>query len=354
MKPVRMRRRGWRGVGLAAAVALPIAAGAAGAPVAPGSAPTFESHWQDGRAELDGYRYTVTRYGQPRRGTAVTVFVTEPFSEAKRVKVDDPAANPKDTFEALKLNFVRDFQTGIYDYNTLVSLFVRSRDFSPVKISFSSQEWCGHVYEEMLFGPREIADRYTSYFEDETGDRRLNTMKGGLTEEDLFVRLRDLREGWLSPGERRSVPFLASTFHRRLRHQPLRWTTASIERERETAAITVPAGKFAATVYRVDTEDGRAGRFWIERDYPHRILRWEWKATGTPAGRGWSPSEGLDAGELTGSARLPYWQLHNPGDEKYLKLLGLVAGPGGATAPGPAAVRRGAGGPPHGGPGKRK
>ena len=44
-----------------------------------GAAPTFESHWQDGKAELDGYRYNVTRYGQPRHGTAVMVFVTEPL-----------------------------------------------------------------------------------------------------------------------------------------------------------------------------------------------------------------------------------------------------------------------------------
>src|SRR6185295_3327862 len=39
----------------------------------------FESHWQDGKAELDGYRYTVTRYGHARAGTAVMVYVTEPF-----------------------------------------------------------------------------------------------------------------------------------------------------------------------------------------------------------------------------------------------------------------------------------
>ena len=138
-----------------------LAAGGCGP--APGAtaaqAPTFESHWQDGKAELDGYRYSVTRYGEKRRGTAVMVFVTEPFSESKAVKVDDPSVNPADTFEALKLNLIRDFQTGIYDYNTMVSLFVKSRDFSPVKISFSSAEWCGHVYEEMIFSPNAIADR---------------------------------------------------------------------------------------------------------------------------------------------------------------------------------------------------
>ena len=90
----------------------------------------FESHWQDGRAELDGYRYTVTRYGHVRSGTAVMIYVTEPFSESRRVKVDHGTPGTGDVVEALKLNFVRDFQTGIYDYHTIVSLFARSRDLA--------------------------------------------------------------------------------------------------------------------------------------------------------------------------------------------------------------------------------
>ena len=108
MEPIRtLLKRAGAGLALASLVFLE-----GGAPASP-KTPTFEAHWQDGRAELDGYQYTVTRYGQARRGTAIMVFVTEPFSQSKRVKVDDPAANPSATFEALKLNFIRDFQTGI-------------------------------------------------------------------------------------------------------------------------------------------------------------------------------------------------------------------------------------------------
>ena len=129
----------------------PAAATAAKAPVA--SDPAFGTYWHDGKAELDGYRYTVTRYGRERRGHAVAVYVTEPFSRSLRVKVDDPSRNPKDTFDVLKLNLIRDFQTGIYDYNTMTSLFVRSGDFEPVKLSFVSTEWCGNVYEELLVNP---------------------------------------------------------------------------------------------------------------------------------------------------------------------------------------------------------
>lgn len=299
-----------------------------------GAAPAFESHWQDGKAELDGYRYTVTRYGQPRHGTAVMIFVTEPFSDRKRVKVDHPNANPKDTFEALKLNFVRDFQTGIYDYNTMSSLFVRSRDFSPVKISFTSAEWCGHVYEEMLFEGARIADRYSSYFEDESGSRELNLKEKGLAEEELCIRLRGLRGEWLKPGERRKVPFLASAFYRRLAHAPLSWAEATIERGGKAETITVPAGRFGAYVYTVTVPGVRQGRFWIEEGYPHRIVRWEWKpVAGSAAGGSHrSPAEALDAGELTGSLRVPYWRLNGVGGEAYLKQLGLTAASGGAKA----------------------
>ncbi|HET9939894.1 MAG TPA: hypothetical protein VFR25_02215 [Candidatus Eisenbacteria bacterium] len=284
----------------------------------------FESHWQDGKAELDGYRYTVTRYGHARAGTAVMVYVTEPFSEAKRVKVDHPTPGSADVVEALKLNFIRDFQTGIYDYNTMVSLFARSRDFSPMKISFSGSEWCGNVYEEMLFERYHLADRYQSYFEGESDARRLTLVKPGIAEEELFILLRDLRSDWLAPGQKRKIAFLPAAFYRRLTHRPLIWTQAVIERGKGVEAVTVPAGRFDAVRYVVKVADGREGTFWVERAYPHRILRWTWlPAAGMTQRGGWSPAEGLDQGELAGSQRLPYWQLHEPGDEKYLAQLGL-------------------------------
>jgi len=93
-----------------------------------GADPYFDSYWHDGKAELDGYRLTIARYGQPRAGRGVLVYVAEPFSESQRVKVDDPRQDPADTFDAFKLNLVRDFQTGIYNYSTMVSVFVRSAD----------------------------------------------------------------------------------------------------------------------------------------------------------------------------------------------------------------------------------
>lgn len=286
---------------------------------------TFESHWQDGRAEIDGYRYEVIRYGQQRLGQAVLIYVTEPFSESRRVKVDHPERTPPDTFEALKLNFVRNFQTGIYDYHTMVSLFTRSRDFSAVKISFSAGEWCGHVYEETQFERHRITDRLTSYFEGESAVRTLQIRKGGLAEDQLFVLLRDLRGGaFLEPGGRITVPFLPSPFYRRLGHRQIGWGSADIERLRRPERVQVPAGHFECDVYVVRVFDGREGRFWIEQAQPKRVVRWSWTPPASAAGR--MGRDGCDSGALTGSARIPYWQLNAEGNETYLRELGLNPG----------------------------
>lgn len=305
-----------------AAIAVP--AGVSRAEVA-SRGPTFESHWQDGKAELAGYRYQVTRYGERRTGTAVLITVTEPFRESSRVKADDPRLNPADTFEALKVNLVRDFQTGIYDYNTMVSAFCRSRDFSPVKVSFSAAEWCGHVYEEIAFEPRRVTDLVRSYFEGESASRSLQWKKGGVAEDLLFVLLRGLRGPFLAPGETRSIPFLPSPFHSRLVHRRVAWTTATVERAKAPERVRVPAGTFDADLTTVRVADGRVGRFWIERAYPHRVLKWAWSPPAKAATR--MGQDGADEGELTGSKRLPYWELHQNGDERYLRDLGLSRSP---------------------------
>ena len=277
--------------------------------------PEFGSYWHDGKAEIDGYHYAVTRYGQARRGQAVAVYVTEPFSRSKNVKVNDAARNPRDTFDVLKLNLVRDFQTGIYDYNTMTSLFVRSAGFEPVKLSFLSTEWCGNVYEELKLDPGQVSQTLHSYFEDESATRAERRPRGGMLEEELFVKLRGLSGEFLKPGESRDVPFMPSAFRRRLTHQPLAWTKAIVTRQTAGRAVTVPAGRFQTIVYTVRLKSGATGMFFIEAGYPHRVVRWTWGDV--PA------HDSNDSGELTGSRRLEYWKLHGEGDERTLAGLGL-------------------------------
>lgn len=283
----------------------------------------FSAHWHDGRAELDGYQLEITRYGESRVGEAVMVYVTEPFSESLRVKLDDPSRTPSDAFDALKLNFVRDFQTGIYDYNTMISVFTRSDDFEPVKLSFSSAEWCGHVYDELVFRGDEISEHYFSYFEGESGSRKFANEPGGIIEDNLYILLRGLREPYLQPGEERRLPLLPSPFHSRLGHTRSGWEDATIARSASTSRTTVPAGGFETIEYTVATAS-RHGRFLVEADYPHRIVEWNWSVSAGGAG---ARPVGSERGRLAGSARLQYWNLNSNGDESYREKIGLGAPP---------------------------
>jgi hypothetical protein len=280
--------------------------------LAPGPAAAekdFGSWWYDGKAELNGYNLEVSRYGEARTGHSVMIYVTEPFSESRRVKVNDHTRNPDDTFGALKLNLVRDFQTGIYDYNTMVSTFVRDSSFEPVKVSFTSAEWCGHVYEELVFDEDRIHGNYFSYFEDESGLVDIGYPRGGVTEDNLFILLRGLREDYLQPGESTTVDYLPGLFYSRLAHQEMEWTKARIERSGDTETISVAAGEFETIVYKVDIGGDRDGTFYIESAYPHRIVRWSLLPD--------------IKGELAGSARLAYWGLNAEGQESYLEEIGL-------------------------------
>jgi hypothetical protein len=296
------------------------------APAAPASGaasartPDFTAHWHDGRAEVDGYRYVVSRYGERREGQAVAIYVTEPFSTTRRVKAEGPGVDPRDVEQVLKLNLVRDFQTGIYDYNTMLSVFARTADLAPVKVSFASTEWCGNVYEELRVDRDAIRQEVRSYFDGESGDRRLARPAGGVLEDELFVALRGLRGQYLAPGAAREAPFLASAFFRRLAHRPAEWSRVRIVRLAAPERVTVPAGAFDAMVYVVTPADGREGRFWVESAYPHRIVKWEWRATGAAGAR----LGGLDGGALTGTERIEYWRLNATGGERHLRDLGLA------------------------------
>jgi hypothetical protein len=109
----------------------------------------FWSHWGDGQAEVNGYRLSQPRYGETRSGEVILIFVTETFTHSQRVKSDGGHA---DEYPVLKLNDIRDFQTGIYDYNSMSSTFVRldgrDRIGQPTKVTNSVQEWCGQVWDQ--------------------------------------------------------------------------------------------------------------------------------------------------------------------------------------------------------------
>jgi hypothetical protein len=271
----------------------------------------FWKHWGDGRAELDGYRLKQPRYGAPRSGSAVYVFVTEDFSDSLRVKADPGRHPASDVYPVMKLNAVRRFQTGIYDYDVMTSTFLRVAPGWPLaKVSFSSREWCGHVWHQLVPQGGRLSGVFHSYFDGEADGRdSLEMPKDGVLEDALPILLRGWNGTYLQPDESRTVPFLPSLLWVRLNHRPLVWTRARIRRLAVPSNAVVPAGRFSVSVYEVEVEGGRNLGFQIEAYPPFRLVR----------------QTGPDGEELalTGSTRLAYWTLNRPGGESHLKDLGL-------------------------------
>lgn len=301
----------------------------AASPVQPGldfsgQSPAFDgafwSVWGDGQAELAGYELTFPRYGQPRQGVAVTIFVSEPFSNALRVKSDPGRHGAEDEFPVMKLNLIQDFPTGIYDYNEMTSSFVALEPVngrpagSLTKVSFSSQEWCGHLWHQLLFDPSAIRSTLHSYFDGEADQTQtLGYPAEALPADALHHWARGMAYPVLRAGESRQVALLPSLQSSRHSHQSLAWTTARISRAAARERITVPAGEFETERLDVESAEGTIRSFYVETAAPRRIIRWQ-SSTGEQA-------------SLLSSRRLKYWQRNASGLEKELESLGLRVRP---------------------------
>lgn len=280
----------------------------------------FWQHWGDGKAELAAYDLVEPRYGEARSGVAVAVFVTEPFSHSLRVKADPGKHQPSDVFPAMKLNLMKDYATGIYDYNVMLSSFVALERSSArlagsaVKVSYSSQDWCGHVYSQLLFDPHGLRYDVHSYFDGEADRRQdLPNPQDGVAEDLLLLWARGMTAPLLAPGQTWNAPLLRSLQFSRDRHIPPSWTRATLARAAAPRRIRVPAGEFEADAFTADIHDGPSWTIDVERSWPHRILRWE-----TSAG---------ERAELLGTARLEYWKMNARGFETAVTRLGLKPRP---------------------------
>lgn len=262
---------------------------------------TFWERWGDGRAELSSYRGTVIRYGAPRDAEQVLVLVTEPLDRDTLIK-DDEAA-PGARVQVLKLNSMLRFQTGVYPYSVMTSVFAPvdryyEHRFSPAKITLSAQEWCGHVFLGVWPGQERFFARGLSYFASEgERDETVETARDVLYEDALPIQLREL-DGPFADGGDWSGQLVPSLWRARRDHAPLRPERATIARaeEGEVTRFTLRAGELER-VYE------------IERGGDRRLL-------------GWRSGDG-EAMRVVATERLPYWQLNHPGDEEARERIGL-------------------------------
>lgn len=249
-------------------------------------APGFNEYWYQGAAELCTYKVEQERYGEMREADQVNIFVTEDFSKAKQVKLDNGPGAGEDKVPVLKLNSLRRFETGIYDYSLMQSIFTPVSGAPTLKTTTSVQDWCGHVFMQMNLASEGYRSRVFSYFESEGDQEQL--LPYAMLEDELWTRLR------ISPFSIPSgvVNLLPSALHARLSHKRIEVQKADIQIDRR-----VGESQLNLTYQNIP----RTLVIRFETDFPHKILGWEERNEGKLASRG----------TLVSTRKSAYWSEHN-------------------------------------------
>lgn len=221
----------------------------------------FGSYWFQGKAEINSFDLTQFRYGEAREGEAVLIFVTEDFSAKKQVKLDDPEAAGRDATKVLKLNKTKDFLTGIYPYHMMLSVFTPVFDpGSALKLSASSQEWCGQTFTQLNNSGNQYKGQLFSYFEAE-GDQTFSL--NAVPEDDLWNLIR-INPNQVPLG---TVDLIPSLMNQRLTHRPF---------EVEEAKISlVDSGQNFQELTVAYTHGKRILKIQFYNYFPYEITGWE-------------------------------------------------------------------------------
>ena len=280
----------------------------------------FWQFWSDGKAEIGFYKGTQVRYGEVRPAKTFLIFVTEPFNAAKQVKADNPEQGNSAYNGVLKLNHVKRFQTGIYTYSLMTSVFTSVTPATansipynvgaPLKITFSGQEWCGMTFHQLNRQPdKSMKSRSNSYFESE-GDREesLKADENTLFADDAFIAVREL----LRPLKTGSITYYPTLDHARISHKPLAPEQATVSKKDATTRFR--GANVQTTEWTIAAQTG-TWTFAVEQQYPRRILAFRYVEGGKV----------MEEAELHESTRLPYWKLNGVKDEHYLFELDKTA-----------------------------
>ena len=282
--------------------------------IAPPTSQEFNDYWYAGKAELTRYKLEQARYGEIHEGDAVLIFVTEDFLTDKQVKYDGGPRNNK-VKSVLKLNFTKKFFTGIYPYSMMTSIFTPV-DFSKptLKVTTSSQEWCGHTYSQLNLRKDQYEGMLRSYFQQE-GDQEF-TLDAAMLEDEIWSRAR-LNPSGLPTGD---ISLIPGTQYLRLKHQDfsVEKATATLESAKDASLSDKPLKK-----YRVEYQHiNRILEITFETEFPYAIVAWE---EHTPAGFG-SAKMLITRAIRTHTINEAYWNKHDVTDAPLRKELGIEKG----------------------------
>tara|TARA_R110002049_G_scaffold120471_14_gene274934 strand:- start:2500 stop:3420 length:921 start_codon:yes stop_codon:yes gene_type:complete len=267
----------------------------------------FTDYWYAGTAELNHYKLSQARYGEMRDGDAVLIFVTEDFLTKKQVK--NEGSDSKNSTTVLKTNYIKKFNTGIYDYSIMSSIFTpidKNNYPRTFKVTTSTQEWCGQTYLQL----NQSKNRYNyagySYFMNEGDDK--GAVENVLLEDELFNRIR-IDYTNIPTGEVRLLP---ATQWMRLTHKKLKPHSAAIT----LAELETNKMELAITYSKLD----RIVTIQFEKNSPFRILEWSETAM---SGFGESAQKLTTVASLDTTILSPYWNKNKNSDLYMRELLNL-------------------------------
>lgn len=282
--------------------------------ISPAPKVAFRDYWYPNGAEISRFDLKQSRYGEIHTGNAVLIFVTEPMNPRLQVKADRSGSGD---IPVLKFNSTRKFYTGIYPYSVMTSVFapVDARTHPlPLKISFSVQEWCGHVYGQMNLRGDRYEVREHSYFEKEA-DRNY-AVAGVVSEDALSTRIRISPES-LPTGTFKMIPGM---LYSRFAHIPLavQEVLGALEETDRKSAEGMPLAAYTVRF----PDSGRVLTIFFEREFPFRIDGW--RDTYRVAAHFGGKVLTTEA-HRTHLMMLDYWNRHTNADRRFLQQLGLGA-----------------------------
>lgn len=217
----------------------------------------FKDYWYSGKAEITSYQLLQERYGEIREGRAVNIFVTEDFLLDAQVKANFPTDN---NLSVMKLNQTKNFNTGIYPYSIMTSIFSSITEKGhATKVSNSIQEWCGQVYMQ-LNNRNKFEIESHSYFEGE-GDQKISLPKTWL-EDELWNLIR-INPEELPTGDLQVIP---SFEYLRFAHREIK---------EQTAFASLKQGD-SITIYTLNYPGlQRQLMLFFKSTFPYSIEKWE-------------------------------------------------------------------------------
>jgi len=274
----------------------------------------FHSYWYNHGAEITRFELEQSRYGEIHPGHAILIFVTEPFLPDIHVKSDYESSRKK-SIPVLKLNLIKRFDTGIYDYSMMKSVFTpifteEQRYSKTLKVSTTRQDWCGHVYLQYNLDGDHYKIKQYSYFEKE-GDKTI-TIPSAHLEDEIWTRIRIAPET-LPIGDVKMIP---GSFFTTLR---------MIEPEAENA--------FAKLTNTQELDMGDVSQYTVtypslqrtlsirfSRKFPYDILSW---SESYPSGSGKNAKVLTTKAHRTHAVMTDYWNKNSVKDLELRKELGL-------------------------------